>query len=98
MPMTIVAKQTVLKGLTVKDAMRRQILQLPKHTPLDTAINRLIKYKTSALLALDDGQSPVGVVSKTDLMGAYYASLPLESPLDAVMSSPPLFCSEHDSL
>lgn len=96
--MAVIAKQTVLKGLTVKDAMRRQVLHLPRSSAIDTAINRLIKYKTSALLALDDDSMPVGVVSKTDIMGAYYASLPLDSPLEGIMTSPPLFCNEADSL
>lgn len=31
-------------------------------------------------------------------MGAYYASLSLETPLDNIMSSPPLFCGPDDSL
>ncbi|MBC8430729.1 MAG: CBS domain-containing protein [Desulfobacterales bacterium] len=34
----------------------------------------------------------------TNIMGAYYASLPLETSLDNTMSSPPLFCRPDDSL
>lgn len=96
--MAVVAKQSVLRGLTVKDAMRRQMLQLPGGDSIGKGINHLVKYKTSALLIVDDSGHPKGVVSKTDIMGAYYAALPLESPLETIMSSPPLFCRQEASL
>jgi len=40
----------------------------------------------------------VGVVTKTDLMGAYYAGLPLSTPAASIMVGPPLFCHLDDSL
>lgn len=91
-------KQNVLKGLCVKDAMRRQVLQLPESAPIEKNINLLIKYKVNALLLAAENNIPTGVVSKTDIMSAYYASLPIESPAKDIMSSPPLFCGEADSL
>lgn len=96
--MTIVVKQNILRGLSVKDAMRRQVLQLPKTASIDKNINLLIKYKVNALLLTAESNVPAGVVSKTDIMSAYYASLPIESPAKDIMSSPPLFCGEDDSL
>ena len=96
--MTIVVKKTILKGLLVSEAMRRQVISLPKETTIDSSINYLIKYKVNALLTTDESNQPVGVVSKTDIMGAYYAALPAESPLEYIMSSPPLFCRPGDSL
>jgi len=96
--MNIVAKQNMLKGLKVKDAMRRQLIQLPTTASIDKGINSLIKYKVNALLITVNNKVPVGVVSKTDVMSAYYASLPIDSALENIMSSPPLFCDQDDSL
>jgi CBS domain-containing protein len=40
----------------------------------------------------------VGVVSKTDLMGAYYAGLPLGTSLETIMVGPPVYCHPDDPL
>lgn len=91
-------RKSTLRDLTVSDAMRRQIIQLDQAKTIDLGINVLIKYKVNALLTVDSQGKPVGVVSKTDVMGAYYAGLPIESPLEYIMASPPLFCRLGDSL
>jgi CBS domain-containing protein len=96
--MPILDHQNVLKGLTVREAMRRQVIRLPWEGPLDQAIRATIKYKVNAILAVDDDQQGLGVVSKTDLMGAYYAGLLIDTPLAAVMVGPPLFCRPEDTL
>jgi len=92
------ARHNMLRGLAVKDAMRRQVIELPQHASIDKGINFLIKYKVSALLITTDDRKPIGVVSKTDIMSAYYAAMPVDAPLESIMSSPPLFCREDDSL
>jgi predicted transcriptional regulator len=91
-------KPHTLSGKVVADAMRRGINRLGKESTISSAISILIKYKIGGLLVTDEGHSPVGVVSKTNLIGAYYASLPLDSPLEYIMTSPPLFCSSDDPL
>lgn len=96
--MTVMEKKKTLGGLLVKTAMRRQVISLPQDATIDNGITSLIKYKINAFLTRDENNLPTGVVSKTDVMGAYYAGLPLETPLDNIMSSPPLFCSPDDSL
>ena len=78
--------------------MRRQVIQLIKDTTISNSINALIKYKINALLATDQAGKPIGVLSKTDLIGAYYAGLPIDSPLEDIMSQPPLFCKPEDGL
>ena len=82
----------------VKEAMRKQVVCLPQRASIDNGISALIKYKINAFLTKNKNGLPVGVVSKTDIMGAYYAGLPLETPLDNIMSSPPLFCGPDHSL
>lgn len=92
------SKRSILSNVTVREAMRVQIFSLPVTSPISHGIRHLIKYKINAFLVRGEGRSPVGVVSKTDIMGAYYAGLPIESPLDHIMVSPPIFCRPGDSL
>ncbi len=77
--MPVIDYQDVLKDLLVQEAMRRQVIRLPEGAPLEQAIRYSIKYKVNAILITDDQQAGLGVVSKTDLMGAYYAGLPLDT-------------------
>ncbi|WP_457577370.1 CBS domain-containing protein [Desulfomarina sp.] len=96
--MVVIERKNTLRNLSVSDAMRRQVVQLEQTKSIDHGINTLIKFKVNALLAVDSESRPVGVVSKTDIMGAYYAGLPIDSPLEYIMVSPPLFCHSEDSL
>ena len=96
--MPIIAYKNVLQGLTVQEAMRRQVVRLPGEASLEQAVRFSIKYKVNALLITGEGQEGVGVVSKTDLMGAYYAGLPINTPCSAVMMGPPLFCRADETL
>jgi CBS domain-containing protein len=91
-------RENVLKGLTVQDAMRRMVIRLPREALVEQAIRYTIKFKANALLIINEEHEGIGVVSKTDLMGAYYAGLPLETPVDAIMVGSPLFCHQQDSL
>jgi len=88
----------VLKGLTVQEACRRQVIHLSPQASLEQAVRYTIKYKVNAILIVDDQGAGLGVVSKTDLMGAYYAGLPISTSCEAVMVGPPLFCQPQDSL
>jgi CBS domain-containing protein len=87
-----------MKDLTVREAMRRLIINLTAEATLEEAIRYAIKYKVNAILITDADQAAVGVVTKTDLMGAYYAGLPLSTAAAAIMVGPPLFCRLDDSL
>jgi CBS domain-containing protein len=91
-------KRNVLAGVTVREAMRVQIVSLPAASPIRRAIRRLIKYKVNGLLVTDRNERPIGVVSKTDIMAGYYAGLPIDFPLEHIMMSPPVFCCAIDSL
>ena len=96
--MAIVLKKFVLGKLSVAEAMRRQVVGLSQKVTIDRSINYMIKYKVNALLMTDGEDKPSGVVSKTDIMGAYYAALPIDSPLEYIMNAPPHFCRADDSL
>jgi CBS domain-containing protein len=91
-------KKSILSNVTVGEAMRVQIFSLPVSALISHGIRHLIKYKMNAFLVSGEDNAPLGVVSKTDIVGAYYAGLPIESPVDHIMVSPPIFCSPDDSL
>jgi CBS domain-containing protein len=93
-----VKKRHVLSGIKVKEAMRRQVIKLPRSTPIDYCINRMIKYKINAVLLQDDKRQPGGIVTKTDIMSSFYAGLPTDSPAESIMVGPPLHCYPDDEL
>ena len=96
--MPVIDRKNVLSGIRVAEAMRRQVVRLPRLAAAEQAVRFTMKYKVNALLVHETHGAPAGVVSKTDLMGAYYAGLPLDTPVEAVMVAPPLFCQADDSL
>ena len=75
-----------------------QVFSSAATLPISYGIRKLIKFKINAFLVTGEDGSPLGVVSKTDIMGAYYAELPIESPLEHIMVSPPIYCNPGDSL
>ena len=92
------AKKTVLSDLSVREAMRAQVIGLAEDATIESGIRFLTKYKVNALLIKGEGGAPLGVVSKTDIVAAYYAELPLESPVSHIMVSPPLICGPDETL
>lgn len=96
--MSIIERENVLSGLTVRQAMRKLVCCLHKDALIQQAIRHSIKYKVNAVLIHNEKGEAIGVVSKANILGAYYAGLPITAPLDAIMVAPPLFCQVHDSL
>ena len=96
--MVVVRQRSVLAGLRVREVMRRRVIRLPGQATLSQCINQLAKNKISALLVVDEEDNPLGVVSKTDLIGAFYAGLALDTGVDAILAGEPLFCFPDDSL
>jgi CBS domain-containing protein len=96
--MGIVEHRSVPTGVRVREAMRRQVIRIDRTGALDHAINRMIKFKVNALLVSGEGDAPAGVLSKTDLMGAYYAGLPVETEAGDIMAAPPRFIGPEDTL
>ncbi|MBW2678974.1 MAG: CBS domain-containing protein, partial [Deltaproteobacteria bacterium] len=93
--MPVVETRSVLSGIPVSEAMRRQVINLPISVDIGQGIRFMIRYKANAVLLTDDNV-PCGVVSKTDLMSALYAELPIETPLGDVMGSQPIACFPDD--
>jgi CBS domain-containing protein len=96
--MPVVLPRHVLSGMLVREAMRRQIVRLSAEVSIAQGIRHLVKFKVNALLISDAEERPAGVVSKTDLIGAFYAGLSTATRLGDVMTGPPLTCCPDDDL
>ncbi len=96
--MPVNLKKNTLSGIQVNEVVRKQVICLHHEQPLSDAIQLMSKHKLNSVLVADDDLHPTGVVSKTDIMGAYYASLPIDSPLNYIMNCPPIFCRKEDLL
>ncbi len=96
--MAIIDRKSALSGQTVRGAMRRLICYLGCNASIQQAIRHIIKYKVNAVLIVDESNKAIGVVSKTNILGAYYAGLPVITPLDAIMVAPPIICHLNESL
>jgi predicted transcriptional regulator len=96
--MPSIKKRHVLSGIKVKEAMRRQVIKLPQSAPIDYCINRMIKYKINSVLLIDEKQRPGGIVTKTDIMSAFYAGFPTHAAVESIMVGPLLYCYADDEL
>jgi CBS domain-containing protein len=93
-----IKRRSILSGIRVETAMRRQVVSAGALRSLDYCINRMVKYKVGALLITDDGGHPLGIVSKTDLISAYYAMLPREMAAGDLVAAEPITCYPDDML
>jgi CBS domain-containing protein len=96
--MVFIERRSVLSGMLVREAMRKRVIRVSRETTLSDCTNRMVKNKVAAVLVTAEDDQPVGVVSKTDLIGAFYADLPVEAAAADIMAAPPLFCFPDDSL
>jgi CBS domain-containing protein len=93
---SIAPKRSIFGGVRVRTAMRRQVIAGRLNSSLAACINQMVKHKVGAVLILDDLNSPAGVVSKTDLISAYYTMLPVDTPAGDLMAREPVFCYADD--
>ena len=96
--MPVVKNRSILTGIQVKEAMRRNVHRLSLDDSIAVCIRHMIKFKNNAVLVNDVEGAPCGVVSKTDILGVYYAGLPVDTTLQDVMAGPPQFCYPDDKL
>ncbi len=93
--MSAIETVSIFSGIPVGQAMRRQVVSLAATADIAQGIRMMIRYKANAVL-LTDNDILYGVVSKTDLLGAYYAEIPTETALGDVMGSQPIACFPDD--
>jgi predicted transcriptional regulator len=44
-------------------------------------LTNALKYKINSVLLIDEKERPTGIVTKTDIMSAFYAGLPTHTPV-----------------
>lgn len=96
--MTVLDKKTILSKLLVKDAMRKDVIQLNQDSTVEKCIRYMIKFKVNAIMVFAEDYRDLGVISKTDLISLYYADIPLNITLKDVMNAPLLYCFPGDHL
>lgn len=95
--MPVFKDRSVLTGMKVREAMRKNVSRLPADSSLKACIRFMNRCRINAVLLGGPDPEVQGVVSKTDIMGAYYAGLPIDGPAGDIMN-PPLFCDLDDPI
>ncbi|MCP4163077.1 MAG: CBS domain-containing protein [Deltaproteobacteria bacterium] len=90
--------RSVISGMVVQEAMRCVVNRINVYSSIESCIQKMIRQKSNAVLAETDDGKPVGVVSKTDIINAYYAALPVHTPVSDILSKSPYFCNPSDKL
>lgn len=88
----------VLSSVIVSEAMRKQVVRCGPEESIARCIARMIKYKTGAVLVEDESGVCRGVLSKTDVVGMYYAGLALDTRLGEIAENDPVCCHPSDRL
>ena len=91
-------ERSALTGMQVNEAMQKIVHRLPENTIIKDCIRTIIKMKSNIILVDDLNGVPTGVVTKTDVMNAYYAGIPVTSPVSEIMMGPLLFCNQEDRI
>lgn len=91
-------RENSFTALRVGDIMRRAVLQKNPAATLRDAIGSFIKHKADALLVVDVAGIPMGVVTKTEIMGCYFSELSIDTPLVEIMGAPVISCTPEETL
>ncbi len=91
-------ERSALTGMQVKEAMQNIVYRLPESTLIKNCVRTLIKMKSNIILVSDCDDIPVGVVTKKDIMNAYYAGIAIDVSISDIMMGPLLFCNPEDRL
>lgn len=96
--MPVFKARSALTGMQVKEAMQKRVSRLSESTPITNCVRTIFKLKSNTILVDGSDGTPSGVVTKTDIMAAYYAGLPAETTLTDIMIGPLLFCYPDDRI
>ncbi len=88
----------ILKELKIKDIMHKKIIKLYENKTICDAISYMIKYKINDILVTSANETPIGIISKDDLLGSYYIEFPTNTPIASIISSPVTSCPNNTSL
>lgn len=87
--------RSVLTGMTVQSAKRKDVCRLPLNVTIHGCVYHMTRTRSNSVLLEDNNGMPCGLVSKTDVMAAFYAGFPIDTPAENIMNIP-LFCRSED--
>jgi CBS domain containing-hemolysin-like protein len=78
---------------------RKDVVKCLETDPISTVIDAIMDNHISAVVVLDkeEGGSPVGIVTKTDLVAAYKQETPIQEPVSSIMNRSMLIIKANDS-
>ena len=74
------------------------IVTLPLHGTLEDAISRMRSREIGSVLVIDDDAMFIGIVTERDLVRFVSQSIPMDTPIHTVMSSPVVSVSVNDNI
>jgi len=64
----------------------KKVMRVTEWDPIDKALDLMTEHKISALVVVDTEDKPVGILTKTDLIGAYHEGVNRSQRVGLVMS------------
>ena len=89
--MAVYEARSVLTGIRAREVMRRDVCRVSADSDLGACIHQMTRTRASALVLDTPGRKACGVISRTDMVTAFYAGLDCRSPADQIMQ-PPVTC------
>ncbi len=100
--MALILNKNDLRKLSIREALRKEKFFLNSDVSLNECISDMIKYKIGAILVGQDTSSnannEIGIISKTDILMAYYSGLPLDIRARDIMVTNIFSCYEKEPL
>lgn len=96
--MPVYKERSALTGMQVSEAMQKIVYRLRESASITKCIRVMIRMKSNIILIDNSAGLPSGVITKTDLMNAFYAGIPIETSVADIMAGPLLFCHPDDRL
>ena len=84
--------KSVLSGMRVAEAMQRAFSWMRPDRGLDSVIRQMIRAKENVVLVANQHGQGMGLVSKSDVMAAFYGGLPLGTACGDIMAGPLVTC------
>ncbi len=96
--MALILNKGDLRKLSVIEALRKDMVVLSSDAYLHECVSAMIKHKFGAVLIESLAGHDCGIISKTDIIMAYYSSIPLDIVAQEIMVTKIVSCFEYDPL
>ena len=86
--------------LTIKDIMTESVISVKKDTPIDDALELLVKHRIAGLPVVEDDMTLVGILSEKDVLKLLHSTKGEEArkTVESFMAQLPVHFDENESL